>query len=363
MHQWSGAIQAEPGSPSTGARKLLLRTSNRGILTEIITAGKANRNRKLNMTKKLVVLIIVVLSTALLSGTAAVPDKQVYEFKAFARVSEDITLSSTMPVRVATVFVKDGDTVKPGQMLVQLDDKAERIQMEQLKAQAEDETRVEAAAAQLAQKKVDFKRIEIARVKNAATELELEHARLEVTISDLSLTLAKFEHDQDKRKYKQAEAQVDRLRLSVPVSKNDLPGDTFKVFKVFVSRGESVDRLKEVIRIIKIDPLWVDAAVPEEIVEALGLKVGQKAHVRPRNAKVPPAEGKIIHIADEIDAASGRQTIRVEIPNPGGKPAGKTVFVRFSPAARSTIRPADKKQAANPPADRTEVSINKKGTS
>jgi len=362
MNRRSGAIEAEPGSLTTDARKLLLRTSNRTILTEVISAGKTNRNRKLNMTKKLVVLIGV-LSAALLSGAAAVPEKQIYEFKAFARVSEDITLSSTMPVRIAKVFVKDGDTVKPGQTLVQLDDKAERIQMEQLKAQAEDETHVEAAEAQLAQKKVDYKRIENARAKNAATELELEHARLEVTISNLSLKLARFEHGQDKKKYEQAEAQVDRLRLSVPVSKNDLPGDTFKVFKVFVSRGESVDRLKEVIRIIKIDPLWVDAAVPEEVVEALGLKVGQKAHVRPRNPKAPLAEGKIIYIADEIDAASGRQTIRVEVPNPGGKPAGKTVFVRFFPAARSTTRPADKKQAAKLPVDRTVISPNKKGTS
>jgi multidrug efflux pump subunit AcrA (membrane-fusion protein) len=305
----------------------------------------------------------VLLSAALLGRAADVPKKQVSQFKSIARASEDITVSSTMPVRVSKVFVKDGDTVKPGQTLVQLDDKAERVQMEQLKAQAEDETHLEAAEAQLAQKKVDYKRIQNARAKNAATALELEHARLEVTISDLSLTLARFEHTQDKRKYLQAEAQVDRLRLRVPTSENDLPGDTFKVFKVFVSRGESVDRLKEVIRVIKIDPLWIDVPVPEEIVGALKLKVAQKARVIFLKTKTLPTEGKIIYIADEIDAASGKQTIRVEVPNPSGIPAGKKVFVEFLPKARSTTRPADKKQAANPTADRTEISINRKGTS
>jgi len=314
------------------------------------------------MTKKLVVFIVV-LSAALLSGSAAVPENKVYQYKAIARASEDITVSSTMPVRVAKVFVKDGDTVKPGQTLVQLDDKAERVQMEQLKAQAEDKTRVEAAEAQLAQKRVDHKRISNARAKNAATELELEHARLEVTISDLSLTLARFEHSQDMLKYKQAEAQVDRLKLCVPTSDKDLPGDTFKVFKVFVSRGESVDRLKEVIRVIKINPLWIDVPVPEEVVETLKLKVAQKAHAVFPRTKARPVEGKIIYVADEIDAASGTQTVRVEIPNPKAIPAGKKVFVRFSPAVRSTTRPADKKQAANQPAGRTRISTNKKGTS
>jgi multidrug efflux pump subunit AcrA (membrane-fusion protein) len=285
------------------------------------------------MTKKLLAYIGV-LSAALISGAATVPEKPAYQFKAIARASEDITVSSTMPVRVDKVFVEDGDTVKPGQPLVQLDDKAERVQMEQLKAQAEDKTHVEAAEAQLAQKKVDLKGIEEARAKNAATELELQHARLEVTISDLSLRLAKFEHSQNALKYKQAQVQVSRLLLSVPTSDKDKPTDTFKVFKVFVERGESVDRLKEVIRIIKIDPLQIDVPVPENVVESLKLKVKQTADVIFPNAKGPPSKGSIIYVADEIDAASGTQTVRVEIPNPSGRPAGKKVSVRFSPAPK-----------------------------
>ena len=283
------------------------------------------------MTKKLLAFVGV-LSTALISCAAAAPEAPKYQFKAIARASEDITVSSTMPVRVAQVFVKDGDTVKPGQALVQLDDKAERVQMEQLKAQADDETHVKAAEAQLAQKKVDLQGIVEAHAKGAATDLELQHAKLEVTISDLSLKLAKFEHNQNQLKYKQAAVQVSRLLLSVPTSDKDKPTDTFKVFKVFVTRGESVDRLKEVIRIIKIDPLQIDVPVPETVVETLKLKVKQPADVIFPNVKGPAEKGTIIFVADEIDAASGTQTVRVEIPNTTGRPAGKKVSVRFSPA-------------------------------
>ena len=279
--------------------------------------------------------MVGVLAVSLICEAQEAPQAQTqkYQFKAIARASEDITVSSTMPVRVDKVFVKDGDTVKPGDPLVQLDDKAERVQMEQLKAQADDETHVEAAEAQLAQKKVDLKGIEDAKARGSATDLELQHARLEVTISDLSLKLAKFEHSQNQLKYKQAAVQVSRLLLSVPRSEKDKPTDTFKVFKVFVSRGESVDRMKEVLRIIKIDPLQIDVPVPENVVETLGLKVTGPAHAIFPGAKGPPEKGKIIYIADEIDAASGTQTVRVEIPNPTGRPAGKKVSVRFSPAA------------------------------
>jgi multidrug efflux pump subunit AcrA (membrane-fusion protein) len=285
------------------------------------------------MTKTLLTFVGV-LSATLICGAADAPKGQIYQFKAISRASEDITVSSTMPVRVDKVFVKDGDTVKPGQALVQLDDKAERVQMEQLKAQADDETHVEAAEAQLAQKKVDLEGIEQARAKNAATQLELQHAKLEVTISALSLRLAKFEHSQNQLKYKQAAVQVSRLLLSVPTADKDKPTDTFKVFKVFIARGESVDRLKEVIRIIKIDPLQIDVPVPEAVVESLKLKVKQTAQVIYPNDKGPGAKGRIIYVADEVDAASGTQTVRVEIPNPSGRPAGKKVSVRFSPAGQ-----------------------------
>jgi len=282
------------------------------------------------MIKKLLA-ITGVLSVALFCRAAEKPEAQTYQFTAIARASEDITVSSTMPVRVNKVFVKDGDTVKPGQPLVQLDDTAERVQMEQLKAQADDETHVEAAEAQLAQKKVDLAGIQDARTKGAATELELQHATLEVTISALSLKLAKFEHTQNQLKYKQAAAQVARLLLSVPTSEKDKPTDSFKVFRVFVERGESVDRMKEVIRIIKIDPLQIDVPVPENVVETLKLKVDQPASVIFPNSKGPAEKGRIIYVADEIDAASGTQTVRVEIPNPTGRPAGKKVSVQFTP--------------------------------
>ena len=50
--------------------------------------------------------------------------------------------------------------------------------MVQLKAQAEDQTRLKASEAQLAQKKVDFKKTEAAFKDGAATPLEVDHARL-----------------------------------------------------------------------------------------------------------------------------------------------------------------------------------------
>ncbi len=236
--------------------------------------------------------------------------------EAITRPSEDVTLSFVTAGRISRVLVKDGDTVKAGQLLVELDDEAERVQVEQLKAQAGDETRVQAADARLEQKRVELKRLEEAE----RPALEVDRAKLDVTLAELALRLAKFELEQSRLRYQEARIQLDRMRLT----------STFdgKVEKLFLKPGESADRLQPVIRIVRIDPLRLDVPVPRE--EALAVKVGQVAQVQFREQDVPAVIGKVTFIAAEADAASDTLTVRVEAPNPASRPAGEHVYVRFA---------------------------------
>ena len=96
------------------------------------------------------------------TGTAAVRAEGI---EAVTRPSADVLLSFVIPGQVKSVDVKAGDVVEAGQVLVRLDDAAERAQLEQLKAQAEDETRIEAAEAQLAQRNLDLKLDQLTKLK------------------------------------------------------------------------------------------------------------------------------------------------------------------------------------------------------
>src|SRR4030042_1341368 len=110
--------------------------------------------------------------------------------------SADIILSFVQTGRSAEVNLKEGDLVETGQILVRQDDSVEQIQLSQLEAESRNTTRIEASEASLAQKQVDLKKLERAAARNAATELEVEHARLEFKMAELSLELSKFEHEQ-----------------------------------------------------------------------------------------------------------------------------------------------------------------------
>jgi len=268
------------------------------------------------------VFICALLAAA---GSLAAQDK----IEAVTKPSGDTVLSFVRPGQVAEVLVKEGDAVKAGQVLMRQDDKAELAQMEQLKAKADDTTQVRAAEAKLAQTRVDLKKIEGARKEGAAAELEVDHAKLEVTMAELSLELYQFEQEQAKRKYQEMRLQIDRMRVVSPIDG--------VVERLLVEPGESVEAAGKIAQVVQIDPLWIDVAVPLAI--ARTLKRGESnAAVEfegKDSARRSSFNGKIIHIAAVADSASGTLTVRVECPNAARRPAGEHVYVSFpTPAGR-----------------------------
>jgi RND family efflux transporter MFP subunit len=248
--------------------------------------------------------------------------------RAITRPSADITLSLVQPGRIAQVPFKEGDMVKAGEVLVRQDDAAEQVQLAQLKAQADDITQIRASEASLAQKKVDLEKLEKAAASNAATFLEVEHAKLDVTIAQLSLELARFEHEQAGRKYEEQRIRVDNMRLKSPIDG--------RIEKVDVEVGESANTLADVIQVVRIDPLWIDAPVP--LAEAMGLKSGVTARIQfvGSGGESSSAEGRVIFVAAVADAASGTLRVRMEVPNKTGRPAGEHVLVTFAGEGQRT---------------------------
>jgi RND family efflux transporter MFP subunit len=257
------------------------------------------------------------------TGSGAASASAAGGIRAVTKPSADVTQSFVQPGRVAAVHFKEGDAVKAGQALVQQDDAAEQVLLAQLKAQSEDRTQIRASEASLAQKKVDLQKLEKAAASNAATALEVEHARLDVTIAQLSLELAQFEHEQAGRKYQEQKVRVENMLL-----KSSIDG---YIEKIDVEVGESVNTSTnvEVIRVVQVDPLWIDAPVP--LAQAVGLKVGMTARVELAESgkKGLIGEGRIIFVGAVADAASGTLRVKIEVPNKARRPAGEHVVVSF----------------------------------
>jgi len=267
------------------------------------------------------VVLFSVLSLEPLMGGAAPSDSRV---RAITNPSSDITLSYVQPGRIARVYFTEGQWVKAGQVLVQQDDAVEQIQLAQLEAASTDTTQIQASEASLAQKRVDLRKLQKAAAQNAATELEVEHAKLSVKMAELSLRLARFEHEQARRKYDEVKVQVEKMRLASPING--------RIEKIHVEAGESINALTDVVRVVQIDPLWIDVPVP--LVKAADLSAGKMAQVMFPNPNRAFLNGRIIYIGAVADAASGTLRVRIEVPNKSNRPAGEHVEIIFPASNR-----------------------------
>ena len=240
--------------------------------------------------------------------------------------SADRTLSFVQPGRIVDVNIKEGQSVKSGQVLVQQYDAVEQAKLAQLEAESQNTINIQAGEASLAQKKVDLEKLEKAAALNAATPLEVEHAKLDVTIADLSVKLAVFELEQAQRKYEEAKIQIDNMSLKSPIDG--------VVEKLEVEVGESVNALQDVIRVVQIDPLWIVTPVPLE--KAKDLQYEGKTQVIFPGSGEMSIEGKIIFIGAVADAASDTLRVRVQVPNKSNRPAGEHVRVIFATSQKQT---------------------------
>jgi len=235
--------------------------------------------------------------------------------------SAEVTLSFVEPGRIAGVYFKEGDEVKSGNVLVQMDDASKQVRLAQLETESNNLTNILAAETLLAQKQVYLKKIMLAAQRNAATELEVEYAKLDARIAELSLKLATIEREQSQKRYEEAKLQVDNMRLKAPMEGS--------IERIDVAPGESVNALDSVARIVCIDPLWIDVAVP--VVTATSLKCGNRASVQFPIPDMTSVDGRIVFIGAVADAASGTLRVRVEVANKSRRPAGEHVSVSFPP--------------------------------
>ena len=145
-------------------------------------------------------------------------------------------------------------------------------------------------------------------------------------IADLSVKLSVFEHEQARRKFDEAKIQIDNMSLKSPIDGI--------IEKLEVETGESVNALEDVVRVVQINPLWIDTPVPLD--KARNLRYGDKARIVFPSPKETSSEGAIVFIGSVADAASSTLRVRIQVPNQSLRPAGEHVRIIFSTSQNKT---------------------------
>ena len=260
-------------------------------------------------------------AAVILAGLAVIPQGALAQHDAVTQPRYDLKMGFTVPGQVSVLKVKQGDHIKKGEVLGELEDSEGEALVKLYQIRTKSDLELKAAQAKHRLAIVEEKRLTYLVEQKAASAFELERAKASAEVAALEVDMASRQRLETEEQLKQAASRHDRYLLKAPI-------DGY-VDQLGISVGENVEANKPVIRLVATETLWIDAAVPTGM--TLKLKVGDNAWVRSKlEGYSKPIVGKIVFLASVADAASDTRPVRVEIANSQKLPAGGHVVVYFT---------------------------------
>ncbi|MCM8536985.1 MAG: efflux RND transporter periplasmic adaptor subunit [Lentisphaeraceae bacterium] len=233
--------------------------------------------------------------------------------------SADVSASFTVQSLVKSVLVKEGDFVKGDQLLAVQNREVQEQELKRLRKELDGDIASEKARIEINYYKKDLINLGEAFKKGATSQKELNDVELALRTAELSLKEATLNDQLTALKIKELESSLKDYELRTPVDGI--------IEKLSIDSGESPRPGEEHIRIVSIDPMWVEIPTPRNI--AMKLKKGGKASVLFPEVKASQF-AEIIFISPVVDTASDTVRVKVQLPNPKKRLVGERVQVDFS---------------------------------
>ncbi|HEX9391214.1 MAG TPA: efflux RND transporter periplasmic adaptor subunit [Usitatibacteraceae bacterium] len=243
-------------------------------------------------------------------------------FECLIEPNQIVEIRSSVEGVIEKVFVKRGDRVVTGQVLVQLESDAERSTAEMARYRAAMEGRIASAKNRLdyANKKLDRSE-ELNKQKFIAPQAR-DEAEAEKRIAEADLKDALENQELAKHDYRRNVDLLNRRTLRSPFNGVVMdrmlnPGDL----------AEAGTGRKAMLRLAQVEPLRVEVVLPLDAHNKV--KIGSAATVFPEG--LGGSYPATVRVVDSVfDSASGTFGVRLELPNPKGVlPAGIGCRVEF----------------------------------
>ena len=197
------------------------------------------------------------------------------------RSDESVIVRAEQSGRIVTLNFKEGQPVRMGQMLVQLDDSVARAELEQSRANQK-----------LAKAKFD-RAIEL-KERNFISGQAKDEAENAMRVADATVSLS--------------EAKLTKLVIKAPFSGT--------VGLRTASLGDYVKDGQDIVNLEKTDPIKVDFKIPE--VFQAKVRVGQALSVTLDALPGQPFTGSVYAVNPQLDTAGRAVVLRAQMTNKGG---------------------------------------------
>ena len=245
------------------------------------------------------------------------------EFPGHTAASEKRDQTFDVPGVVDKLLVKEGDTVKAGQLIAQQDIRADEARLKSLQLKATSELERKAEEAQLKKDTVDRDRKEELLKKNAIDPASVDEARLAVVVDTLKIERAAEDMTNAGYEVEEQKAKIEQKKLYAKIDG--------VVSQIATHEGElaNSDTQHPTLTIVKNEPLYVEVDLPADVVKQL--KIGQSLQVRYVDEKGSNnwRGANIRFISPEGDIKSNFVHVQLQMTNQDNRSSGLQVTVKL----------------------------------
>ncbi len=239
---------------------------------------------------------------------------------------------------ITKLAVREGDRVKQGQLLAQIDDQVARMaeraadlayQAAEARADNDVELRYATKALEVSQAELRRSTESIERFAKSVSQSQIDVERLTVEKNQLETEQARHEQAIARLEMQSKENELAAARLDVARRQIVAPIDGI-VVQVFVRQGEWVEPGQKALRIVSVDRLKAEGFAPAETVTAAQAGAPVRLSVDLGAGTDGSFPGKVMFVSPEVDPITGQVRLWAEIDNRDGR-------LRPGQSARMTI--------------------------
>jgi membrane fusion protein, multidrug efflux system len=230
-------------------------------------------------------------------------------FEGTAYPSKQVVLNAPNDGKLISILFEEGDAVKAGDLLAQMDELEQRVVVESARLQKESVAEVDRARFALDEAVILLERSTETFQKDAASEWEVRRAQLQKDQADADLQLARDRQALAGANLELEEARLNRLQLLAPFDG--------EVIERNAEPGATLTQADPVLAVAALNPLEAHINLPVSVFHRL--KIGSVYPLEagdPINATLP---GRLKHIYRIIDTASETVRCVFTIENPDAK--------------------------------------------
>ena len=226
---------------------------------------------------------------------------------------QQATLAPTVVGRIQRVLVKEGDVVKAGQVLVELEQDLEVLEVERRRLVAESTSEIDIARERAALLEKEWQSTaKLREATRSVSQEELDKKQIEYKLARAEAAQLEVRERIEVLEYKIAQAQLERRLIRAP---ND-----GVITRVHAQPGEISEVRQPLVALVNASSCYFVANLEPAI--AGRLRPGGAARVRVDTAAGGSpfeATGTVDSMSPVIDSASGLRRVKVLLPNREGR--------------------------------------------